>query len=58
MKGAFGALHWSPEMFWKSTLTEYLAAIDGYNMVNGGGDKTDAPSDDALEDLVQRYGGG
>jgi hypothetical protein len=55
MKGAFGALHWSPDVFWKSTLTEYMAAIDGYNMVNGA-KETEAPGDDDLADLVRRYG--
>lgn len=56
MKGAFGALHWSPDVFWKSTLTEYMSAIDGYNMVNGGGEKSDAPGDDELAALVAKYG--
>lgn len=56
MKGAFGALHWSPDVFWRSTLTEYMAAIDGFNMVNGAEKKSEAPSDEEVEALVKRYG--
>jgi hypothetical protein len=26
---------WTPETFWKSTLREYLAALDGWNEAHG-----------------------
>lgn len=55
MKGAFGALHWTPAVFWAATLTEYTVAIEGFNEVNSSGDKQ-APSDADLAALVARYG--
>lgn len=57
MRGAFGALHWTPDVFWKSTLTEYTLAIDGFNEAQGG--ETDAgsgPTDAELNELVAKYG--
>jgi hypothetical protein len=56
MKGAFGALHWTPEVFWRSTLTEYMLAIEGFNAANGGGKKEEGPDDDEMDALVARYG--
>lgn len=58
MGGAFGCLGWAPSVFWAATLTEYLAAIAGYNR-RMGGDKEDegkGPSDDELAALVAKYG--
>ncbi|TPJ86960.1 phage tail assembly chaperone [Mesorhizobium sp. B2-5-12] len=56
MKGAFGGLQWSPETFWRSTITEYMLAIEGFNDLNGDGKKDEGPSDDDMSDLVARYG--
>lgn len=56
MKGAFGALHWSPDTFWNSTLTEYTLAIEGFNAANGGGQKEEAPSDVEMARLLAKYG--
>ncbi|TPM58973.1 phage tail assembly chaperone [Mesorhizobium sp. B2-2-4] len=56
MKGAFGVLHWTPDVFWRSTITEYMLAIEGFNDANGGGKKDEAPSDEELAALVARYG--
>lgn len=57
MRGAFGALGWTPDVFWAATLTEYTLAIEGFNQANGGGaDKDKGPSDDELAELVKRYG--
>ncbi|WP_281405319.1 phage tail assembly chaperone [Mesorhizobium sp. B2-5-7] len=57
MKGAFGALHWTPAVFWASTLTEYMFAIEGFNEANGGGSKKEeGPTDDDMADLLARYG--
>lgn len=55
MKGAFGALHWTPEVFWGSTLTEYMMAIEGFNALNGG-DKQAGPSDEDMATLLAKYG--
>lgn len=56
MKGAFGALGWAPDTFWRSTLTEYMAAIAGHNHAKGAGEKDDGPSDEDLAALVAKYG--
>ncbi|MFC3326206.1 phage tail assembly chaperone [Mesorhizobium cantuariense] len=57
MKGAFGVLHWTPEVFWKSTVTEYTLAIEGFNEANSS-KKDEGPSDDEMSALLERYGGG
>lgn len=56
MKDAFGVIKWTPDVFWTSTIAEYLRAIDGHNEANGGGKKDKGPSDDELAELVKRYG--
>lgn len=56
MKGAFGALHWKPKTFWRSTLTEYVTAIAAFNLANGKADKPEAPSEDEMADLLAKYG--
>ncbi|MBZ9808127.1 phage tail assembly chaperone [Mesorhizobium sp. ESP-6-2] len=55
MKGAFGALQWTPDVFWRSTVTEYMLAIEGFNEANGG-KKDEGPSDQDMASLIQRYG--
>ena len=56
MKGAFGALHWTPEIFWRSTLTEYMLAIEGFNEAQGAEKPIEAPDEDELAALVAKYG--
>lgn len=56
MRGAFGFLKWPPDVFWSSTLTEYFRAIEGHNEANGGKKKVEAPSDDEMKKLLERYG--
>ncbi|PBB94973.1 hypothetical protein CK224_29180 [Mesorhizobium sp. WSM3862] len=56
MKGAFGALHWTPEVFWRSTLTEYMMAIEGFNALSGGEKKDSGPSDEDMAALLAKYG--
>lgn len=56
MRGAFGFLKWTPEAFWASTLTEYFMAIEGHNEANGSKKNVDAPSEDDIARLVERYG--
>ena len=58
MKGAFGALHWTPDVFWRSTITEYMMAIEGFNELNGGAKKDEGPSDGEMAALLEQYGGG
>lgn len=56
MKGAFGVLQWTPETFWRSTITEYMLAIEGFNSANGGEKEEDGPSDREMASLLERYG--
>jgi hypothetical protein len=56
MRGAFGYLKWTPDVFWSSTLTEYFRAIEGHNEANGGKKKVDAPSEDQMAKLLAKYG--
>lgn len=52
-----GALHWTPDVFWRATITEYMIAIEGFNELNGaGGEKESGPSDDDMANLLARYG--
>lgn len=53
---AFGALNWPPEVFWGSTLTEFIDAIEGRNEANGGTKPVEPPSDADLDELVRKYG--
>lgn len=38
MKIALGVFNWTPDVFWKSTTDEFLAALDGWEMMNGEGE--------------------
>lgn len=56
MRTAFGGLHWTPDVFWSATLTEFIDAIEGHNEANGAKKPVEPPSDAELDDLVRRYG--
>jgi len=56
MKIAFGGLRWSPTEFWASTLSEFVAAYDGFLEANGSGPEIVPPSDDEMAALLARYG--
>jgi hypothetical protein len=56
MKGAFGPLHWTPETFWKATITEYVTAIEAFNDMNADPKKTEPPSDKEIAGLLAKYG--
>ena len=56
MKDAFGALHWTPAVFWSATLTEFFCAIDGFNAMNGSKPKQDGPTDSEMAELLAKYG--
>lgn len=55
MKGAFGALQWKPETFWRATITEYVTAIEAFNIMHGK-DKPSAPTGDEMAKLLEKYG--
>lgn len=56
MRTAFGGLNWSPEVFWSSTLTEFIDAIEGRSEANGAKRPVEPPSEAELDELVRRYG--
>ena len=56
MRVAFGALKWTPPVFWAATLSEFMDAIEGLNEANGGEQTDEPPSADDLDDLVAKYG--
>jgi len=56
MRVAFGALKWTPDIFWSATLSEFVQAIEGLNEANGVKKKVGAPSDAEMEKLLERYG--
>ncbi|KAB2762964.1 phage tail assembly chaperone [Brucella anthropi] len=52
---AYGALRWTPETFWRSTLTELVIAIDGYCDANGI-KKDTGPTKAQMNELLAKYG--
>lgn len=56
MQGIFGALHWSPDQFWRATLTEISAALDGHNLLQGREHPMDGPDDKEMAELLRKYG--
>jgi tail assembly chaperone len=46
---------WSPEAFWRATLFEISATIDGFIEFNSPA-KDDVMSRDELEELKEKYG--
>ena len=56
MSVAFGALRWTPDVFWKSSFPEFIAAYDGWCLVNDVDQKTVEPfSRDDLNDLMEKF---
>ena len=53
---AVGPLGWPPAVFWSATVTEFFAACDMFNEMHGGEQKPDAPTDDEMAKLLERYG--
>ena len=54
MKIGLGHLRLAPHIFWRMTLTEFFAAVDGYLESKGvrkGGDAWDAPTPEEVEAL-------
>lgn len=46
-----GVLGWSPETFWKSTVHDLTAALDGYVIKKGG--KKGRLSDQEYDELIE-----
>ncbi|PQZ31414.1 hypothetical protein CQZ93_13055 [Ochrobactrum vermis] len=54
---AYGALRWTPDTFWRSTLTELVNAIDGYCEAKGiKKKKSGGPTDGEMAWLLAKYG--
>ena len=54
MKLGLGHLRLTPDAFWRMTLTEFFAAVDGYLESKGvrkGGDELEAPTSEEVEAL-------
>lgn len=49
-----GVIGWTPETFWSATITEFNAAIAGWNRAHGV-PANDAMSRDELEDFMKDY---
>ncbi|KAB2684857.1 MULTISPECIES: phage tail assembly chaperone [Brucella] len=55
-QAAFGILRWTPKTFWNSSLTEFLAALDGFTEARGGKKNAEPPTDAQMDDLLKKYG--
>ena len=53
MEIAMGALGWPPEVFWSSTMHEFVAAVDGKVRVNTP--EPDGMSQDEYEQMKRRF---
>lgn len=49
-----GVLGWPPREFWNATLAEFNAAVEGWNIKNGGG-APDAMTGDELAEMMKEY---
>jgi len=47
---------WRPADFWAATVSEFFDAVDAFNEMHGGDQAPDAPSDDEMAKLLERYG--
>lgn len=47
---------WRPAEFWSATVTEFFAAVDIFNEMHADPDKTEAPTDDEMASLLEKYG--
>ncbi|MBC2886484.1 phage tail assembly chaperone [Ochrobactrum sp. CM-21-5] len=56
LQAAFGILRWTPKTFWNSSLTEFLAALDGFTEARGGKKNAEPPTDAQMDDLLKKYG--
>ena len=56
MELAFGGLHWSPKVFWRSTLSEFVSAAAGLAVANGAKPAVSGPTDAEMAELLARYG--
>ncbi len=51
------AIGWSPETFWKVTLTEFFCAIEGWNLAHGSKAEAGPLSRNEYDELLAEYGG-
>lgn len=55
MEMALGWLHITPDAFWRMTLREFEAAVEGYvETVDGGKSRREAANLERLADLIER----
>lgn len=47
---------WRPAEFWAATVSEFFDAVDAFNEMHPDPKTVDAPSDDEMAKLLERYG--
>ncbi len=55
MEFAFGVLHWSPDVFWRSTMKELIAAAEGVQKANKIPDQDEPMSLERFMELQQQF---
>ena len=56
MEYALGTLHWTPDVFWRSTMHELMAANRGYIKANTPPDDTKPATREDFEMLKKKFG--
>lgn len=49
-------MNYTPEQVGQMSLYQFAAVVEGFNKANGGGDSTEAPSDDEFDAMLERHG--
>lgn len=47
---------WRPADFWSATISEFFDAVDAFNEMHADPNKVDAPTDDQMAKLLEKYG--
>jgi hypothetical protein len=56
MTAALGPLQWRPAEFWAATVTEFFVAVESFSDMHADPKKVDAPDDDEMAALLEKYG--
>ncbi len=54
--GAGAVMHFTPQQVDAMSLYQFAACVDGLNDVNGGGPKTEPPTNDEFDAMLERHG--
>lgn len=47
---------WRPAEFWAATMSEFFDAVDAFNDMHRDQKEVEAPSEDEMTKLLERYG--